>query len=165
MYRIAIITVLIFLSALLSLAQQESHQCESSIEYGNKNQIDPKPQSVRVVSGRVFDEVGDVGAPTNNPARELGAIPEACLGLFTEKGHRLVASVVADVEGRFKFKSVPPGKYRLVVRDPQNLLCVVNMPLRVVGWPRVGIFKRKSTTILVHMRAEGIDDCSYAEVK
>lgn len=153
------------MSVSMSSAQQESPQCKSLINYENHNQIDLKPSSVRVVSGRVFNEVSDVGTHTANMAHENGVIPGACLGLFTEKDHRLIASAVADDEGNFKFKSVPLGRYRLVVYDPQNLLCVANMSLRVVGWPRGGIFKRKSTTIMIHMRVSGIDECSYGEVK
>lgn len=164
-YRVAIIILIICLSALTSLAQQASSECKFPIAYGNKNQVDPKAQSIHVVSGRVFDEVGEVGTGRRNPAREIGPIPGACLGLFSEKERRLVASAVADDEGRFKFKSIPPGRYRLVVRDPYDGLCVANMPLRVVEWPRAGIFRRKNKTILIHMRAGGIDDCSYGEVK
>lgn len=160
-YRVFLITFILLIPVLPASAQQESSQCKFPIVYGNKNQVDPKLQSVNMVSGRVFNEVGDVGTPTKNPARELGAIPGACLGLFTEKGHRLIASAEADDEGRFKFKSIPHGKYRLVVRDPYDSFCVANMPLRVSK----SILRRNSKTILIHMRSEGIDDCSYGEVK
>jgi hypothetical protein len=82
------------------------------------------------------------------------------LGLFTEKDHHLVVSVVADDQGRFKFSSVPSGRYRLVVRDPQNVFCVANMPLRIVRWPL-----RKAKRLVIHMRPAGIDDCSYGDFK
>ena len=117
------LTILIVLPAFfcgsLTYAQQHTSTCQSPIEYGNRNQIDPKRSSVKTVSSRVIAEVG-------HPAKEIGSIP-ACLGLFTEKEHRLVASVVADDEGYFKFDSVPPGRYRLIVRDPQNAFACCEM--------------------------------------
>lgn len=148
-----ILTILLFsFFGAFTYARQQSPTCKSPIEYGNRNQVDPKRSSVRGVSGRVTAEVG-------RPAKEVGAVP-ACLGLFTEKDHRLIASVVADEEGRFKFGSVPSGRYRLVVRDPQNAFCVANMPLNVVRWPR-----GKTKPLIIHMRPAGIDDCSYGDFK
>jgi hypothetical protein len=150
MKRAIILTVLLPVFSLLAGAQQPI--CRSPIEYGNRNQVNPKRSSVRGLSGRVVSEVGD-------PAKEIGPVP-ACLGLFTEKDHRLVATAVADEEGRFKFKSVASGRYRLVVRDPQNAFCLANMPLHIVGWPR-GTTK----SLVIHMRPSGIDDCSYGDFK
>jgi hypothetical protein len=150
--RITFASIIVAFSVLLANAQQPSLSCNSPIEYGNRNQVDPKRSSIRGISGRVIMEVG-------NPAKELGAVP-ACLGLFTEKDQRLIASAVANEEGRFKFKSVPSGHYRLVVRDPQNSFCVANMPLRIVKWPR-----GKAKPLVIHMRPAGIDDCSYGDFK
>jgi hypothetical protein len=146
------IILAIFVLVVPFAAQAQEMTCKSRIEYGNRNQVDPKRSNVRRLSGRVISEVGD-------PAREIGPVP-ACLGLFTEKDHRLVATAVADEKGRFKFKSVASGRYRLVVRDPQNAFCLANMPLRIVAWPR-------STTksLVIHMRPSGIDDCSYGDFK
>jgi hypothetical protein len=145
-------TLLILFCNSFTYAQKQIPTCESPIEYGNRNQVDPERSSVRDISGRVIAEVG-------SPAKEIGSVP-ACLGLFTEKEHRLVASVVANDEGYFKFNSIPPGKYRLIVRDPQNAFCVANMPLRVVRGPR-GTGK----TLVIHMRPVWIDDCSYGDFK
>ena len=142
------LTLIIVASIASSATAQQPLSCKDPIEYGNRNQVDPKRSSVRDIAGRVIMEVG-------NPAKELGPIP-ACLGLFTEKDHRLVASAIADEEGRFKFKAVPSGRYRLVVRDPQDAFCVANMPLRVVRWPR-----GKAKPLVIHMRPAGIEDCSY----
>lgn len=147
-FLLTIITILF----LASLVNAQAPKCQSPIEYGNRNQVDPKRSSVRRLSGRAISEVGD-------PAKEMGPLP-VCLGLFTEKNHRLVASTVADEAGHFRFDSVPSGRYRLVVRDPQNAFCLANMPLRVVKWPR-GTTKR----LVIHMRLAGIDDCSYGDFK
>ncbi len=143
---------IIFLFVCPLARAQQPPKCKSQIEYGNRNQVDPKRSNVRRLSGRVIMEVGD-------PAKELGPVP-ACLGLFTEKDHRLVASAVTDEDGHFRFNSIPAGRFRLVVRDPQNAFCLANMPLRVVAWPR-GTTK----ALVIHMRASGIDDCSYGDFK
>lgn len=150
MYRSALTVVSLALLGSFGHVQAQSPSCKSPIEYGNRNQVDTKRSSVRRISGRVIAEVG-------RPAKEAGSLP-ACIGLFTEEGHRLIASVVADEEGRFSLTSIPPGQYRLVVRDPQDVFCVANMPLRVVRWPR-----GKAKPLVIHMRPSGIDDCSYGD--
>lgn len=148
-YRILFSISLVSLLGSFSLGQGPV-RCPKSLEYVNRNQVDPGRSTLRVIAGRVVAEVGQ-------PARRVGPIP-ACLGLFTENDHRLVASAVADEEGRFKFKSIQPGFYRLVVRDPQNAFCVANMPLRVIASGR-------GKLLVIHMRPSGIDDCSYGDVK
>ena len=84
----------------LLLVNAQTPKCKSPIEYGNRNQVDPKHSTVRRILGHDISEVGD-------PAKEIGPIP-VCLGLFTEKDHRLIASAVADEEGRFEFGPIPP---------------------------------------------------------
>lgn len=148
----ALVMLASILSGLLVYAQGQPPICTSQMEYGHKNQIDPEPLFVRSISGRVITEVG-------RPAKELGTSP-ACLGLFTDSDHRLLAKAVADESGLFKFNSVPPGRYRLVVRDPQDALCVANLPLRIVRWPR-GTLR----SLVIHMRPIGLDDCSYGDFK
>lgn len=147
-YLVTIIIVLV--SGLLANAQ--TPECKSPIEYGNRNQVDPKDSTVRRIFGSVISEIGD-------PAKRIGPVP-ACLGLFTEKDHRLVASAVADEEGRFEFGSIPPGRFRLVVRDPLNLFCLANTPIEVVKWRR-----GKERSLVIHMRPAGIDSCSYGDFK
>src|SRR5438270_12104970 len=148
-----VLTILLFaFSGLLADARRQSAVCKSPVEYGNRNKVEPKRSTVKGVSGRVITEAG-------NPAKELDSVP-ACIGLFTEKEHRLVASTVADEAGYFRFDSVPAGLYRLVVRDPQDLFCVANMPLRVVRGSR-----SSAKLLVIHMRPASIDDCSYGDFK
>jgi hypothetical protein len=152
MYRIVLRIVSLALLVSIANVQAQTPSCKPSIAYENRNQVEPKRSSVRRISGRVVAESG-------RPAKEVGSVP-ACIGLFTEEGHRLVTSVVADDEGRFKLTSFPPGQYRLVVRDPQDGFCVANMPLRVVRWPR-----GNAKPLVIHMRPSSIDDCSYGDFK
>ena len=148
-YHLAIIVVLVW-SGLLVNAQ--TPKCKSPIEYDNRNQVDPKHSTVRRILGHAISEAGD-------PAKGIGPVP-VCLGLFTEKDHRLIASAVADEEGRFEFGPIPPGRFHLVVRDPLNLFCLANMPLEVVKWRR-----GKERPLVIHMRPAGIDNCSYGDFK
>jgi hypothetical protein len=147
---------LMFIAALIGsdvVAQQGVSGC-TTVEYGNRNQVDPKPLSIRTLSGKVSGVPGKL---------DLGPIPGACLGLFTETDHRLIASVAADDSGRFRFARISPGQYRLVARDPQNVLCLANVRVRIVDWPRGGTLRAKH--IIVHLRPAGIDRCSYADYK
>lgn len=154
--KAALVLVTSALVGLTVIGQQREAPCNIPIKYENRNQVDPKPLSIDLVSGQVVVTSGEV----NGTVRDIGAVTEACLGLFTEKDHQLVATASVDSEGRFMLSAVPEGKYRLVVRaDP---LCVANVPLSIVRSKR-GAQKRKQ--IVIHMRAAGIDTCSYADYK
>jgi hypothetical protein len=146
----------ILLVSLIS-AQQKTRPCDSSIKYESRNQVDPPALSVSMVSGRVIDEVGELG----ESVKEIGPVAGACLGLFTEKEHQLKATTVADDEGRFTFEMVRSGKYRLVVHA--GPLCVANVPLRVIRMKRGANAVQRQ--VVVHMRAAGYDSCSYAEYR
>jgi Carboxypeptidase regulatory-like domain len=89
--------------------------------------------------------------------QEQPGIRGACFVLFTEKEHKLVASVKSDSAGRFELKDVAPGRYRLIARAEG--FCTANIPLEVVKSSR-----RQKTEILVHFRPAGIDTCSYGEL-
>jgi|SRR5438309_1917630 len=151
--RLHIVLVLLDLSILAATpcnaAQKGDAPCASSTVYENHNQIDYGPLKVRAVRGMGIVEVGD----KTQPGR---AVPGACLSLFTEKDHKLVASVAADSEGRFRFDAVSSGRYRLVARA--DALCIANIPVEVVR------SSRKKTEILVHFRPAGIDTCSYGDL-
>ena len=137
-------------------AQQGVPVYKSPIEYENRNQIDPDRFQFRELSGKVIIQL-------ESRSEELEPIPGACLGLFTEQKHKLVADSVADDKGQFKFDRIQSGRYRLVVRDPQNVFCVANVPIQIVKWP--GRAKSKDRQIVIHMVAARIDVCSYADYK
>jgi hypothetical protein len=114
-----------------------------NIEYENHNQTDYGPLAVREVKGTITDP-------------QESAIPKVCIGIFTEKDHTLVASTESEADGKFSVASVRPGRYRLVVKaDP---LCAANVPLRVVK------SQKRDRVLHVHMKARGLDSCSYADV-
>lgn len=126
MMKPLLILMAIVLLGLPVSAQRKVETCKV-LKYKNKNQVNPSPLSLSTVSGRVIVEAGE-------STREIGPVTEACLGLFAEKDHRLVATTVVDNKGRFTFDAVPAGKYRLVVRAAP--LCVANVPLRIIRGKR-----------------------------
>ncbi len=127
----------------------QSGDCDSHPSYISRNQVDYGPIRLKIIRGKVFIEQND-GTP-------LDSIP-ACLALFTEKSHRLVARSEANDNGYFIFRAVRPGRYRLVVRDPQGFFCPANV--------KVLITKQGPRTRLgVHMRSGGIDSCSFVDTK
>lgn len=138
------LTLLIVAAALLaapSFAQQKADSL-CMAEYENHNQVDYGPLIVQEVKGTIMDP-------------QQGAVPKVCVGIFTEKDHNLVATTESDADGKFSLQSVPPGRYRLVVKaDP---LCAANVPLQVVK------HRKKKHALLVHMKPRGLDSCSYGE--
>ena len=139
------LSLLIFVASLLvepSFAQQKVVPSPCMAEYENHNQIDYGPLVVQDVKGTITDP-------------QEGAVPKVCVGIFTEKDHKLVATTESDAEGKFSLQNVPPGRYRLLVKaDP---LCAANTPLRVVE------SQRKKQVLRVHMKRRGLDSCSYGE--
>lgn len=123
-----------------SFAQQKG---ECIAEYENHNQTDYGPLVVQEVKGTITDP-------------ERSAVPKACVGIFTEEDHKLVATTESDADGKFSLQRVAPGRYRLVVKaDP---LCAANVPLQVAQ------SQKKKQVLRVHMKPRGLDSCSYADL-
>jgi hypothetical protein len=129
-------------------AQQKEEPCKTPITYENRNQIEYSPLPIQIVSGVAQDKDG-------------ARIPGVCLGLFTEKEHRLVATAVTDEEGNFQFNQVPPGRYRLVAK--YSGFCPANTLLRLTR--RASNKKMKTKTLVLHMETAKIDHCSYGDYK
>lgn len=140
------LTLLIVAAALLavpSFAQQKAASSSCVAEYENHNQTDYGPLIVQEVKGTIMDP-------------QQGAVQKVCVGIFTEKDHKLVATTESGADGKFSLKSIPPGRYRLVVKaDP---LCAANVLLQVVK------HRNKKQVLQVHMKPRGLDSCSYADL-
>ena len=84
-------------------------------------------------------------------------MPRVSVSLFTEQGHTMVATVVSDKDGKFKFTKVDKGLYRVVARVEG--LCTANIPVKV------------ESSLLAHhrleitMRPKEMDTCSYGMAK
>jgi hypothetical protein len=128
----------------LAAAPARAAQAASASVYVDENQTDPAPLKLSGVEGRV---------------RGLGGDPMsmAQVSLFTEDRHELVATVVSDKDGKFRFDKVGKGLYRVVARVEG--LCAANIPILV------------ESSILAHrkleitMQPKDVDKCSYGMAK
>jgi hypothetical protein len=145
-------------SLLLALPQESSNPCNRS-QYENKNQVDPAPLVLRMLSGRVMYQTGS----RSKKVRDVNPIFGAYLTLFSEKDHQIVAETVANSKGYFTFDKLRTGAYRLIARDPDGLLCVANIPVVINEGKKYR--KGDRSQIVIHMRTAAIDDCSYGELK
>jgi hypothetical protein len=124
----------------ISFAQPASH----APAYVDENQTDPAPLKVREVEGSVRGLGGD-------------GMSRASVTLFSEDGHALIATILSDKDGKFRFDKVEKGHFRVVVRVEG--LCPANIPIAVES----SLLAHRR--IIVTMRAKDIDTCSYAMTK
>lgn len=131
---------------------QDTPPCENADQYSpvSPGVLDLPPLLVNRVFGRAIIHAGEVVI--------AGArVAPACLSLFTDDDtHRYVASVPLDSRGRFRFRSVPPGRYRLVERSPG--LCTGNSRVEVT----TSHVKEGRKGILVVFNVQAVDTCSGA---
>lgn len=124
----------------LAAAPAQVPECKG-IQYENRNQIDyAVPLRISGVRGFVQDT-------------QKVRIPHACVGIFTEPGHKLVAASESNESGEFDVHGVPNGDYRIVVK--YDSFCSANALICLAQ--RSG----NSKPLIVHMRPAGIDVCSY----
>ena len=81
----------------------------------------------------------------------------ASVSLFTEDGHKLVATVISDKDGKFRFDKVEKGLYRVVARVAG--LCTANIPILVES----GLLLHHKLEIT--MQPKDLDRCSYGMAK
>jgi hypothetical protein len=112
--------------------------------YVDENQPDPAPLKLREVGGRVRGLGGE-------------AMPMATVSLFTELEHALVATVMTDRDGKFRFTKVDKGLYRVVARVEG--LCPANIPIKVES----SLIAHRDLEIT--MQPKDIDRCSYGVAK
>jgi hypothetical protein len=84
-------------------------------------------------------------------------IPKACVGVFTEAGHKLVATTQTDDDGQFELNDIPDGAYRLIAK--YEGLSTANAKLRIEQRSQ----NKKSLT--AQMRPTGLDTHSFIELK
>lgn len=112
--------------------------------YVDENPTDPAPLKLREVDGTVRGLGGDT-------------MTRASVSLFTEVGHTFVASIMSDKDGKFQFRNVDKGLYRLVVRAEG--LCPANVPILVES----SLLAHRK--LVVTMQPKDIDTCSYGMAK
>jgi hypothetical protein len=128
---------------LLRATEETGAACKN-LSYENRNQTDYGPLHVAAVRGFAKDAQGVV-------------IPKACVGVFTEVGHKLVATTRTDDDGRFRLNDIPDGDYRLIAKyegfSPANAKLRIEQRLQ----------SKKSLT--VQMRPTGLDTQSFIELR
>jgi hypothetical protein len=112
--------------------------------YVDESKPDPAPLKLRELEGSVRGLGGD-------------AMSGASVSLFTEDGHSLMATVMSDKDGKFKFNKIDKGLYRVVVKVQG--LCPANVPVVLEG----SLLAHHK--MVVTMRPKDIDTCSYAMAK
>ena len=83
-------------------------------------------------------------------------MPQVCVGLFTAKEHRLLATTETDSHGYFELRDIPRGDYRIIAKVLG--FCAANVPVRIDS-------HRGKRKVLLHIRPEGIDTCSWGDYK
>jgi hypothetical protein len=130
--------------ALVATPARAKQAAATEPAYVDENQTDPAPLTLSGVDGTVRGLGGD-------------AMSRASVSLFSEVGHSLLATVVSDKNGKFRFDKVGKGFYRVVARVEG--LCTANIPIKVES----SLFVHRRLEIT--MRAKDIDTCSYGMAK
>ncbi|MDR3746305.1 MAG: carboxypeptidase regulatory-like domain-containing protein [Acidobacteriaceae bacterium] len=125
-------------------APASATQPQAASAYVDENTNTPAPLKMRELAGRVRD-LGGTG------------IPRASISLFAEDGHALIATVLSDRSGEFRFGKIDKGLYRVVVRVEG--LCPANIPVNLESSL---LAKHK---LEITMQAKGLDTCSYGVAK
>jgi Carboxypeptidase regulatory-like domain len=128
---------------LLRAAEETGDVCKN-LSYENRNQTDYGPLHVSAVRGVAKDAQGVV-------------IPKACVGVFTEADHKLVATALTNNDGRFELNDIPDGTYRLIAK--YEGFSTANAKLRVEQRSQ----SKKSLTVQMH--PTGLDTHSFIELK
>ena len=128
---------------LLRAADETGAACKN-LSYEDRNQTDYGPLQVTTVRGVAKDAQGVV-------------IPKACVGVFTETGHKLVATAQTGAGGQFELNHIPNGAYRLIAK--YEGFSTANAKLQIEQRSQ----GKKSLT--VQMRPAGLDTSSFIELK
>jgi hypothetical protein len=113
--------------------------------YENRNPTETGPFQVSQVRGL---------------AQDSQRLPiDACVGIFTEPDHNLIAVAESDGNGKFELTGIPDGNYRLLVKAIYTGFCPANAKLQ--------IDRRTKTkkTLTAQMRSADSPTCSWIEMK
>jgi hypothetical protein len=128
---------------ILRAAEETGGSCKN-LSYEDRNQNDYGPLYVAAIRGVAKDAQGVV-------------IPKACVGVFTEAGHKLVATTQTDNDGRFELNDIPEGAYRLVAK--YEGFSTANAKLRIE------LRSQSKKSLTVQMRPSGLDTHSFIQLK
>jgi hypothetical protein len=131
-------------AAIISFANpiQAISQFNQDDTYVNRNQIEVRPLKLSRITGIAKDEEGAV-------------IVGVRLLLFSDPGHKLIASTVTDQDGVYAFGHIARGRYRLVAKS--LAFCPANVAIQV------RYFGKKQ--LHLHMVVGDLDTCSFGDLK
>src|SRR5215472_11706134 len=115
MIKSRVVQAAILASSVIFAGRAQTSSCKDMV-YEHRNQIDNKPFEVKALEGVVQD-------------MKKFRVPKACVGVFTELEHQLVAVAEASEKGEFNVRGVPNGDYRIVIRYAG--LCPANASIRL----------------------------------
>jgi hypothetical protein len=141
--RCGVSAVFCCLTLASGVADQGNTAVCKDLRYQDRNQTDYGPLRVAVAEGNAKDPEGV-------------AIPKACVGVFTETDHNLIAAAETDDKGHFELKGIPAGNYRLVAS--YEGFSPANAKLRIEH-------SRKKRVLAVQMRPAGLDTTSFVALK
>jgi hypothetical protein len=139
-----VLVLAIWTGLLVARAAGQGAGAADAAAYVDENSVDPAPLKLTGVEGQVRGLGGD-------------PMPMARVSLFMEDGHALVATVLSDKDGKFRFNKVDKGLYRVVARLPG--LCTANIPIKVES----SILAKHR--IEITMQPKDLDKCSYGMAK
>lgn len=140
---ILLISVLCILFATELLNAQDRFDCDK-VGFDSKSMVLEEPLGVRSIDGIVVTEDGS------------DLLPEMCVAIFREDDQVRVGSFKLGKSQRFDFKGLQDGRYRLVVKQRNNVYCLASIPVVVSRR------EQKEKSIEVVMKPREIDVCSYA---
>lgn len=150
MHKFIFTILFILLLQVLTLFGQTSENDCSAIKYQNSNVLQLEALEVNKISGSVLSEIED-----SAPLLRSGI----CVGLFNEETKELIKTLQTRKKGRFSFKGIKNGRYRLIIIDDLFFKCPASILVEVKDRTA------KSEKIVVHMIPKGtIDKCSYGEL-
>jgi hypothetical protein len=142
--RRGIAVAMCWLASGFLIATEKNRPACNSLSYEDRNQTDYGPLLVAKVRGVAKDAEGVV-------------IPKACIGIFSEVGHKLIATIQTRDSGQFELPGIPDGSYRLVVKyegfSPANAKI------------QIAEHSQSKRSLTVQMRPVGIDARSFVELK
>ena len=159
--RAAILIVMFTVARAMNHAQQSTDDlfpCESPATYEDLNEKNPKRLRVSHVQGLAV--IYAIQSESNV------VIKGACVALFAEGDHRLVAQTVSsEADGSFAFQAIPSGRYRLVIRHHLGFMNVANVPLTVAQPKTDETRSGKTRNIVVYMVGSNFAKASFAKLK
>jgi hypothetical protein len=115
------------------------------------------------------DMTYEAGNPADRPfqvteirgtAQDAQGVPiDACVGIFREADHTLIAIVETDDIGHFEFPGIPDGSYRLEVKSVYTGFCPA------IAKIQTDRHAKNKKSLVAQMRAAKSDTCSWIEFK